>query len=60
MELLGNYLLAFIETGGLFAPVLFISFHLLRPLFSSRSCLYVFRVVSSLELQRVLYIRLSG
>ncbi|TMN21128.1 TVP38/TMEM64 family protein [Lentibacillus cibarius] len=33
MELLGNYILAFIETGGLFAPVLFISFHLLRPLF---------------------------
>lgn len=33
MELIGNYLMAFIETGGLFAPVLFISFHLLRPLF---------------------------
>src|SRR5690625_4451010 len=32
MELIGNYLMAFIETGGLFAPVLFISFHLLRPL----------------------------
>lgn len=33
MELFGNYLWAFIETGGLFAPILFISFHLLRPLF---------------------------
>ncbi len=33
MEFLGNYLLAFIEKGGLFAPILFISFHLLRPLF---------------------------
>ncbi|SEQ12349.1 Uncharacterized membrane protein YdjX, TVP38/TMEM64 family, SNARE-associated domain [Virgibacillus subterraneus] len=33
MELFGNYLLAFIETGGLFAPFLFISCHLLRPLF---------------------------
>ncbi|RYG74872.1 TVP38/TMEM64 family protein [Lentibacillus lipolyticus] len=33
MELLSNYLLSIIETGGLFAPVLFISFHLLRPLF---------------------------
>ncbi|WP_461179338.1 TVP38/TMEM64 family protein [Virgibacillus ainsalahensis] len=33
MELFGNYLMAFIETGGLFAPILFISFHLLRPLF---------------------------
>ncbi|SHH69857.1 TVP38/TMEM64 family protein [Virgibacillus chiguensis] len=32
MELMGNYLLAFIEGGGLFAPILFISFHLLRPL----------------------------
>lgn len=32
MELVGNYLMAFIETGGLFAPLLFISFHLLRPL----------------------------
>src|SRR5699024_4778594 len=28
-----NYLMTIIETGGLFAPVLFISFHLLRPLF---------------------------
>lgn len=33
MELFGNYLMTIIETGGLFAPVLFISFHLLRPLF---------------------------
>ncbi|WP_164668415.1 TVP38/TMEM64 family protein [Virgibacillus doumboii] len=33
MELFGNYLMAFIETGGLFAPILFISCHLLRPLF---------------------------
>ncbi|MFB4166676.1 TVP38/TMEM64 family protein [Virgibacillus sp. JSM 102003] len=33
MELFGNYLLAFIETGGLFAPILFIGCHLLRPLF---------------------------
>lgn len=32
MELVGNYIMAFIETGGLFAPILFISFHLLRPL----------------------------
>src|SRR5690625_2460012 len=31
MELVGNYLLAFVETGGLFSPLLFISFHLLRP-----------------------------
>ncbi|MFD1039589.1 TVP38/TMEM64 family protein [Virgibacillus byunsanensis] len=33
MELFRNYLMAFVETGGLFAPILFISFHLLRPLF---------------------------
>ncbi|HLS10357.1 TVP38/TMEM64 family protein [Lentibacillus sp.] len=33
MELAGNYIMVFIETGGLFAPILFISFHLLRPLF---------------------------
>ncbi|CDQ39366.1 MULTISPECIES: TVP38/TMEM64 family protein [Virgibacillus] len=33
MEVFGNYLMAVIETGGLFAPLLFISFHLLRPLF---------------------------
>ena len=32
MELFGNYLLTFIETGGMFAPLLFIVFHLLRPL----------------------------
>lgn len=32
MELVGNYLMAYIELGGLFAPILFISFHLLRPL----------------------------
>jgi len=33
MEQVGNYLMTYIELGGLFAPVLFISFHLLRPLF---------------------------
>ncbi|MEC5421977.1 VTT domain-containing protein [Virgibacillus sp. C22-A2] len=33
MELFGSYLMTFIETGGLFSPILFISFHLLRPLF---------------------------
>ncbi|SFD59864.1 Uncharacterized membrane protein YdjX, TVP38/TMEM64 family, SNARE-associated domain [Lentibacillus persicus] len=33
MEQLGTYMMIFIETGGLLAPVLFISFHLLRPLF---------------------------
>ncbi|GAB4075018.1 hypothetical protein GCM10028778_25210 [Barrientosiimonas marina] len=33
MEQLGNNIMILIETGGLFAPVLFISFHLLRPLF---------------------------
>lgn len=32
MELIGSHLLAFIEAGGLLAPLLFISFHLLRPL----------------------------
>jgi len=32
MEYLGNYLMTFIEMGGLLAPVLFIVFHLLRPL----------------------------
>ncbi|MFD1850748.1 TVP38/TMEM64 family protein [Oceanobacillus bengalensis] len=32
MELFGNYIMAFIETGGVFGPLLFISFHLLRPL----------------------------
>lgn len=33
MELVGGYLLTVIETGGFFAPLLFIIFHLLRPLF---------------------------
>jgi len=33
MELIGSYLMTFIETGGIFAPLLFISFHLIRPLF---------------------------
>ncbi|HLR41043.1 MAG TPA: VTT domain-containing protein [Virgibacillus sp.] len=33
MEQVGNYLMTYIELGGLFAPVLFISFHLIRPLF---------------------------
>lgn len=33
MELVGSYLLTIIETGGFFAPLLFIIFHLLRPLF---------------------------
>ncbi|MDC3412599.1 VTT domain-containing protein [Aquibacillus sp. 3ASR75-11] len=33
MEYLGTYLMAIVETGGIFAPVLFIGFHLLRPLF---------------------------
>lgn len=33
MELFGNYVLAFVEMGGLFAPLFFILFHLLRPLF---------------------------
>lgn len=32
MELVGDYVMMFIEKGGLFAPLLFISFHLLRPL----------------------------
>lgn len=32
MELVGGYVMMFIEKGGLFAPLLFISFHLLRPL----------------------------
>lgn len=32
MEHIGNYFIAFVEAGGLFAPLLFISFHLLRPL----------------------------
>ncbi len=33
MELIGEYLLTIVETGGYFAPLLFIIFHLLRPLF---------------------------
>lgn len=33
MELFGSYLMTVVETGGIFAPLLFISFHLLRPLF---------------------------
>lgn len=32
MELISNYFVAFVEAGGLFAPLLFISFHLLRPM----------------------------
>ncbi|WP_042146303.1 TVP38/TMEM64 family protein [Paucisalibacillus sp. EB02] len=33
MEIFGNYIMAIVQTGGLFAPLLFISVHLLRPLF---------------------------
>lgn len=33
MELFGNYIMAIVQTGGLFAPLLFISVHILRPLF---------------------------
>lgn len=33
MELFGSYLMAVVETGGIFAPLLFIFFHLLRPVF---------------------------
>lgn len=33
MELVGGYIFAVIETGGYFAPLLFIVFHLVRPLF---------------------------
>lgn len=33
MELVSSYLMAFMETGGIFAPFIFISFHLVRPLF---------------------------
>ncbi|WP_138415400.1 TVP38/TMEM64 family protein [Aquibacillus sediminis] len=33
MEYVGTYVLAVIETGGLFAPLLFIGIHLLRPIF---------------------------
>lgn len=32
LELVGDFIIMFIEKGGLFAPLLFISFHLLRPL----------------------------
>src|SRR5699024_5435753 len=32
MEHIGNYFIAFVEAGGLFAPLLFISFHLLKQL----------------------------
>ncbi|MFC4022581.1 TVP38/TMEM64 family protein [Oceanobacillus longus] len=32
MEFFANYLMTFIEMGGLFSPLLFIVFHLLRPL----------------------------
>lgn len=33
MEVFGNYIMTFIGMGGILAPILFISFHLLRPLF---------------------------
>lgn len=33
MEQFGIYIMTYIGTGGLFAPILFIGFHLLRPLF---------------------------
>ncbi|SDK42365.1 TVP38/TMEM64 family protein [Sediminibacillus albus] len=33
MELVSTYLFAIMETGGIFAPLLFICFHLFRPLF---------------------------
>ncbi|GGA86468.1 TVP38/TMEM64 family protein [Ornithinibacillus halotolerans] len=33
MEIFGNYLMAIVQTGGLFAPLLFIAAHLIRPLF---------------------------
>ncbi|WP_068674599.1 TVP38/TMEM64 family protein [Oceanobacillus sp. Castelsardo] len=33
MEYVGNYVMAFIEMGGLLSPLLFICFHLIRPLF---------------------------
>ncbi|WP_249870910.1 TVP38/TMEM64 family protein [Oceanobacillus saliphilus] len=32
MEFIGNYLMTFIQMGGVFSPLLFIFFHLLRPL----------------------------
>ncbi|MGM8213326.1 TVP38/TMEM64 family protein [Virgibacillus sp. W0430] len=33
MEHVGQHIVSFIESGGLLAPLLFISFHLIRPLF---------------------------
>jgi uncharacterized membrane protein YdjX (TVP38/TMEM64 family) len=33
MEYLSTYMMAIVEMGGLFAPILFIGMHLLRPLF---------------------------
>lgn len=33
MELFGAYLLSFMKTAGIFAPILFICLHMLRPLF---------------------------
>ncbi|WP_085991729.1 TVP38/TMEM64 family protein [Oceanobacillus senegalensis] len=33
MEYVGNYIMAFIEMGGLLSPLFFICFHLIRPLF---------------------------
>ena len=33
MEYFGTYLMAIVETGGVFAPLLFIGFHLIRPVF---------------------------
>ncbi|MGM8366759.1 TVP38/TMEM64 family protein [Virgibacillus sp. W0181] len=33
MEHMSQYMVTFIESGGLLAPILFISFHLIRPLF---------------------------
>lgn len=33
METFGNHIMTIIGMGGIFAPILFISFHLLRPLF---------------------------
>src|SRR5699024_3741310 len=33
MEVIGANLMTYVEIGGLFAPILFICFHLLRPFF---------------------------
>lgn len=33
MELFGQYIMAIVQTGGLFAPLLFIMVHLIRPMF---------------------------